>query len=421
MTLYLDDEIDRAVSGRVKWENMLAHTFGLDFQALIRDPDLLGELLGCAATILVTRDKAEKTHNGGSTHELDMFESLYSPGSTGFSLVKSILKCFPELKEVQKSMERAVRYDFDTAEQQWKLKSQILSENCCSSECCCRCLHCWSITPSLGRDGQLTGFNENAEMGSRRDGVTNSVHFCRLVLVETIIHIVRLLSIVRLPQPLNPKRSGLEHIYQYQREHFIIHRNTAERQELQRTWGGPTPITKEDNRDDQPAQFWLSSALTLFAGPHQQDNDMSRRSAISHKGILVYLGTMLKPNGDERTISGIYVLPGQLHFQKKIYEELLDIPIRYDTHTFDKAYMVENYGQSLQRPGSIHAIRDTPRGLEAFLIFGGEPDDKEHYGPTKTLIGPARLADTLFWIQKLVPCQWSGEKYRAAGARPTSH
>lgn len=190
-----------------------------------------------------------------------------NPASWGLGLIQTWTNWFPELRNLQGRMERALKLDSDASSQQCE-DSIVRLEPLCG---------CYICTPSqpdnLPRDG-----------------------FCLPTLMETVVMLGLALSRVALTPSLYPSRAGLLAMYKSQvRKRLDLH--TADTSSAD--WRRHIILFGEDWNSTFPKR--ILNALALFSGSWPPlDGQPENLVGMSHEGICAYSMMLERGTGRAR-------------------------------------------------------------------------------------------------------------------------
>lgn len=289
-------------SGRVTPFAIFNKTFGVAFHRLSHDESKLfaGALGGLARTweFLANSD--------GLSTDIISPDNKSNRGSWGIGLIQTWMNWFPELRNLQGRMERALKLDNAAASQQCE-DSILRLEPMCG---------CFICSPAKGSDTDPTNLP--------KDG------FCLPTLMETIIMLGLALSRVALTPNLHPSRAGVLAMYRSQvRKRLDLKKIEQDAQ----GWRRHVILFGEDWNSTFPKR--IMNALALFSGSWPELNGHPENLVgMSHEGICAY--SMVLERGTHRGEAGrchpddqvIRVVTGAVNWRQKTLKRICLGPIQ---------------------------------------------------------------------------------------------
>lgn len=293
------------VCSRVPWNNALNLTFGSDFRCLMDLSRSFGRALAAAGRIFEGVTKSESP----IMIDEQRYCKTYFNDSVGRGFGAFAMSLFPELIPLEKPYQEAKFRSLGDALEQYEVSSTNIKT-------VCKCEIC---------------------RGGAEDGMFEE-RFCLLLLLETIVFIVHLMSGVTTPNDLMPMRSGIE--AQYRR---LLKLHASEKLDSRVSQYGAAGFMLEFNAaecedwniEESVAVPRLIHAARLFAGREIQSSDHAQ-AAISVSGIVVFLNSLLVvglPTSPE--IAGrCTVMAGHIEMHGRLYDRLEDLS-DFDLHGMD--------------------------------------------------------------------------------------
>lgn len=370
------------LSGRVEWSSALRATFGSDFEELLRMKVAAGKAIGNAARVFEAVASSEKGVSLDTARDC----ASYSDASRGYGLISSALVIFPELGVMQSDMDQGVRMSFEEAKAAYETNRAALSRGC-------GCLIC-----------------------QESEGSTQSEErFCRVILLETIIVMIRSVSGMTVAAQLRPARSGLEAFYERQLNVNFCESDEQER-EVSR-YGkvgnlleiGFSALDEEWQQVEAVAVRRLIDAAKLFSGRGIPESSW-HTSAICVGGICIFLDMFEKLSDNSEDIARCHVMPGSIEMQEKTFDWIEDL----SDHQVQgmPARKRQGIDTSSASMVSVQDLRDNfnvstlivcekMKAIQAAIVL-------QRDSASPILIGPAELGAKLVDSSGLVYCNGKG-------------
>lgn len=366
------------LSGRVEWTSALKTTFGGDFEELLSMKIAAGKAIGNAARVFEAVASSEK----GVWLDTARDCASYSDASRGRGLVSSAQFFFPELVPMQIGMDQGVRMSFEDAKAAYEANRAALCRGCGCKIC---------------QEGE--------------ESMQSQEHFCRVILLETIIVVIRSISSMTIAEQLRPTRSGLEAFYNRQLKVNFCESHEQERESSR--YGkisnllevGYTRMDEEWQDVEAVAVRRMIDAARLFSG-REIPNSSWHTSAICVNGICIFLDIFEKLSDDSEDIARCHVIPGSIEMQEKTFDwiedlsnnQVLSMPTRkrrgIDTSS---ASTVSVQDLPDDFTGSTLIVCEKMKSIQAAIVL-------ERNSASPILVGPAELGASLIYSFGLVYC-----------------
>ena len=360
--------------GRTSWDRLLSPSFGSDFAKLMTMPRAFGCALGNAARIF----KAIAVYEDEVPLKFPLNNRVYCDASYGRGFIENIIRWFPELADLRVQMDEGVKKSYAHSKSMYEANLALIKATCNCSLC----------QASEDEDG----FDDSND------------HFCCVVLVDTIIHVARCLSVVTVPKTLYPNRSGLEIFY----EKHLNMRRSAELPKVEILSREMGPIIHcldlgkgygwED--EDDPVEVSLFQALQLFTGRDIQPLNTGV-SAVCESGLCAYLDILRDLSDTDESIRRINIVPGRIELHSKAHSSLEDSkPTSMDgSESWDLPFTSELLSTRYENLSVI--VKEQSEALRITYEFQSSVRGKVK----KQQTGPAALTGTLMECRGLVPCK----------------
>lgn len=363
------------MNGRVAWDRCLSASFDINFKKLMERPDYAGQAISSAARMF----RAIATPTTDVPLRIRANNVLYLDASFGTGLIQTALHWFPELLEAKAAMEEGWSDQcFAEARKDYRASIELIKGLC----------HCHVC-------------HERKMSGDRRESG------CQVVLVETIILLCRLLSGIESVANLCPMQSGIRKLYNFQASQCSqkAQRKIVEPPGLQRR-------RKDDTRPPDPKfvattmdnfNLHMQQALCLFTGCEFADLDALPRwpSAISVRGVCVYLNVLRTIPDSPPQFGLLHVCPGQIQHRNKVFSYLTDNL----ECTIIKSLQVPSaqFIQGYEHPGFMNSTRLTVRETVDQLFLHYEVYDVEGQA-TGLKLEPHILSENMVYYHGRVFC-----------------
>lgn len=178
--LYSDKEMMDSINFRVTWDQCLTRTFSATFiEEITARQEVVGHFFGSYARFLAGRAYPEF-----DSMQSPMTELLHLDGSSGYALLESVVRTFPELadmKHLRAAMLQGISQSVADASQSVRANLIALKNSCLCSSCA--------------------------------DAAATEIRFCLPIAVFTIVEVARFLTSVKNDSGLGPTCRGMSTMY----------------------------------------------------------------------------------------------------------------------------------------------------------------------------------------------------------------
>lgn len=417
---FLKDDLDynaHVVSGRLPWKSALRLAFGSDFERLMKTRNAFGEAIGSAAVLFRAMVQAQPDI---PTRYLSS-NSGHNDSSYGQGLVNFVARQLPELSDLRKIMEKALRVSSSEAKRVYEASIDTLAANCL-----CKACQTEYREPSLSpleednderdyQDEDMERLSDGSQIGNDDILDWDPNQYCFVVMVETIIRVCRCLSnmVVHVPD-LQPMRSGFELTYG---RCLNARRSTHGAQQALADLGQFAYCVDFDNDlniseregDGEAIELKMYALLELYTGRPCRDI-VGSTSALWLNGISAFF-SVLTPSHSEASghVGQIHLVPGRISFEGKSYTHLVDrkMPETEDFMAMGGSLVRPDYALKAQDRFAHRAIniREGSTYLQCQMRFTREIEVDS--GSPKLSVGPSALAAILAKRRGLVRCNSS--------------
>lgn len=294
---------DMVLGGCVRWDSAFRSSFGEDFMRLLEMQQEFGKALGSAASIFTAIVEADES----VPVEWLRRNSIHFPNSFGRNFVDFCAYRFAELRadQLQESMISTCQI------RSYKEADAVFESSLDRIAIVCSCKIC-SSTDGESRWTQRRGYSTKS---------ASDTPFCLVSLAATVIRLVRTLSGIDPIDDLQPKRAGLEYLYEITQTR-ILH---AKR--LSRTRSMPLICSVlERCFSDLPKSDMslMRFAHHIFSGQtyYDESDDLSC-SAKCSEGICYYFDILREPQQhDPIALTRVNVLPGHIEWDRRLFYKL---------------------------------------------------------------------------------------------------
>jgi hypothetical protein len=363
--------------GRVPWENVLSLTFGPEFDRLIESQYVFGTAIGAVARIF---DAVARVEDGVLQKTARNCTTYFSFGR-GQGFVTFATLRFPELLPLKSHMKRASNASFEDAR-------GIYESNLSNLKRKCQCGIC--------KTGVYKEFYEQ--------------NFCLVILTETIIVLLRILSGITVPEQLRPVIAGMKWYYERQ---MSFHRQCRTIKEEISQYGQMAFLLELPlNNDYEDVQEYaavgrLVDAAKLFTG-RKFTQKADHLSAISVAGICIFLDILTDISDDPEALGRCTVIPGKIEMAGRSYEQAEDIS---DFTPGGSDYLSRRKGRG-QAPHKLSSPSDLTAGYDSASIAAQPAIGSlkigllaKHPSSASVLLGPAKLTNGMLEASGLIRCK----------------
>ena len=300
---------DHAASGRLRWNRVLAGTFGRAFDRLKEMGDDFGAAIGSAARIFSAIVKSQESVPA----EWRLKCRTYFPSSYGMSFVQFAAAQLPELQRgrINAAMLKHVQaLSFEDA--------QFSYESCAykiASVCECRYC-CPGGEPSAGPS--------NAPGGKRTNSKAPNLGWGLVAVPGTVIRLIRSLSGIRYPGgagKLLPRREGIEKLYYAHCSQFQVSRRREKNDGL-----FLDRVLESVSADKLAPEYSpLAIAGTIFSGRNLNLDFPTNACAATIGDVCCFLNILTDPNRRHvEECSQILVMPGWIGYDEFVFSGITD-------------------------------------------------------------------------------------------------
>jgi hypothetical protein len=405
------------VTGRLRWTSALRMAFGSDFERLMKTRNAFGEAIGSAAALFRAMVQAQsdippKYLSANSGH---------SDSSYGQGFVTFVVHQLPELSDLRKTMEKALRASFSEAKRVYEASIDTLAKNC-NCKACQTPRHDPSPNPVEElqdegdyQDENMERLSDGDEIGSDDCSDWDPNQYCSVIMFETIIRICRCLSnmVIHVPELL-PVRSGFELTYG---RCLNARRSSHRAQQALEDLGQFAYCLDFDNDfhisepegEGEAIEFKMYALLELFAGQICSDV-VGSTSALCVNGISAFF-SVLTPSHSETSghVGQVHLIPGRISFEGKAYTHLVDRKMSATDNFMAMGGSLFRHDYAFKAQDSFAhraiSIREGSTYLQCLMMF--TRDVEVDRGSPKLSVGPSALAAILAKRRGLVRCNFA--------------
>ena len=306
-----DEQVqDHAASGRLRWNRVLAGTFGRAFEQLKGMGDDFGGAIGSAARVFSAIVESQET----VPPEWRLKCRTYFPSSYGMSFVQYAAGQLHELQtaRINAAMLKNVQVvSFEAAQSDFETYAMRIASVCHCKFCCP------GGTPSAGPSHSVGGKRTNSQ--------EPSYGWCLVAVTGTVIRLVRSLSGIdhsTQTGKLLPRRIGIEKLYHAHCSQFQVQRRNEKSDGL-----FLNRILENVSADKLAPEFSpLAIAGTIFSGKNLDLNIPTNACAVTIGDVCCFINILKDPiHRHVELCSKVCVIPGWIEYDRVTFRGIHDL------------------------------------------------------------------------------------------------